>query len=824
MYTVLMKCTEGDSVLYAVASPNENEEPEFLSAEDLKLLAYVGLEMQTPKGDKVTMDGDNLVCDVEEFEPPEEPQEMSQEEIDMFDWDSAEDDVGEGDTETEEEDGDFLDEDVEEDPDDSEEDFEDIYAGYDIDADDGGTQLENDVSRLYKLLNPDQLTVLRRYYLWYSQRLFSDAQKGGMRGFKSKVAAMRKRATLNQLRGDGDFRYAGWLDTGSIDAGYTCTLGHRLRYMHIAWDITVGDIETTFFGENYNADYQAIIDSNECIIFGINCMGDFFEVDEECIKSLKRAQADSLKDMQLMYKIMTTENVQAVMASFDLLDGVLKIVDRHDMKLKMLKDAEPTIPFSVVAFYHQFRSAGMVPPKSLVQEIRSCLVGWTDGRRYFSNKWTGMLRYPEESFYDRLKVIAKKKNEGVVNKVKLRSHALRNSAYVNGIDKFVVYCYLLFTYEICGYYKYTATKEGFHDEGGYSKNAVTYPLESLYRRSIHNIYEGMGFDMQSLTVLFDLMRVAIEAEQKYGGSDSDYKLQYFSMGKMYEESFCDGNSYGITTRMRSIINGYCKVSGRDSNDVYRVINCMNDMVFGRLGTVSVLCDKGLMRYHSDFKSCIVGNKLDIASVYATFVRLVSEFDTLYADMKTYASSVAQADQDAYNKKQEEENRLKEEQRKAQEAQAQQAQAQAQQAGVALPTTRLGVVQYLNAVGVSQVTDKKLDFAKQVLDTLTKNGKEPSPRQFQYLQPLYEAVAGVPYAGADKAPDKVDLSSRKDIQDAIAWVNADQRRAKAAADAQGVDDFQKLVSILGSIQRYGKISERQMKYAEQALAMYQSYNP
>ena len=67
MYTVLTKCTEGDSVLYAVSDSAPDSEVEFVSAEDLKLLAIVGLQMKTPSGTPVIIDCDNLVCDVEEW-------------------------------------------------------------------------------------------------------------------------------------------------------------------------------------------------------------------------------------------------------------------------------------------------------------------------------------------------------------------------------------------------------------------------------------------------------------------------------------------------------------------------------------------------------------------------------------------------------------------------------------------------------------------------------------------------------------------------------------------------------------------------------------
>ena len=116
---------------------------------------------------------------------------------------------------------------------------------------------------------------------------------------------------LDSLKSNGDWRYAGWLDTGGTQYGYTCTLGHPLRYLHLAWDITIGDIEECFFGEEYNVDYEKIIQSNHCIVFGSKCIGDFFEVDKECVAALRRTQTDSLKDMALLYDIYSSEDVES---------------------------------------------------------------------------------------------------------------------------------------------------------------------------------------------------------------------------------------------------------------------------------------------------------------------------------------------------------------------------------------------------------------------------------------------------------------------------------------------------------------------------------
>lgn len=822
MYTVLTKCTEGDSVLYAVTDSAPDSEVEFVSAEDLKLLSIVGLQMQTPKGEPVTVDGDNLVCDVDEWEPPPEPAEPSEPEDDLYSLYNDDDDgSGEG------EEGSGEDED--DDPYGMDAYGEDSEDGEGVEEEDGiydWSDLEDDtpessvVSKLYAMLTQEQITILRRYYLWFSQRLFTDAQKDATYGLKSKAAVIRKGQVLSQLRQGGDYRYAGFLDTGSIRAGYTCSLGHPLRFMHLAWDITVGDIETAFFGEDYNANYEDVIRSNNCIAFGIKCIGDFFEVDQECIRSLQRAQRDSLKDMALMYEIYTTQDLEKVKHSFDLLDEVLKVTDRHDMKMKMMKDAEPTVPFSVASFYHQFRDAGMIPPKSLIQEIRSCLVGWTNGRKYFSNSWTGYLRKPEPSFYDRLKVIARKKNDAVVDKLKKRNYVLEKMNYLVGFNQFLVYVYLMFTYELCGYYKYTATKDGFHDEGGYNKSSVGWQLPTLYKKSLHTHFVGADYNLTTLLSLFDLVRLCLEADEKYNSESASFKLPYFSMGNRYEEDLHQGGRYSSSNRLRSIIKGFAPTE-EERNDIYKVLNFMEGIIFDNHDVVTTIVRPGALSRHSDFKPCIQGRSFDIQQMLPLFQKYMADFDALYARLLEYATNTAQADEDAYNRQKAEEERKRaeaeEQRRREEEFKRGDAKLSAIEAGVPdLPTTPKGVVDYILAVGTGGIQDSKFDFAKKVIDTLEKSGKEPTQRQFQYIQPLYEAISGEHYTGEGRAVEKVELSSRPDIKDAIDWINFAPVRAKSVAQELGVADFDKMVSILGSIVRYGKISERQMRYAEMAL--------
>ena len=124
----------------------------------------------------------------------------------------------------------------------SEEDGDDGYYSDDFDdgfGDDYYEEEESTVNKLYSHLNEEQIKLLKRYYLWYSQRIFDEGRKNARTlKINSSPRALQKQQNLNVLRNQGGmWAYAGFIDMGYKGADY-CTLGHPLRYVHLAWDIT----------------------------------------------------------------------------------------------------------------------------------------------------------------------------------------------------------------------------------------------------------------------------------------------------------------------------------------------------------------------------------------------------------------------------------------------------------------------------------------------------------------------------------------------------------------------------------------------------------
>ena len=784
MYTVVNWSQQDGNKAYAVMDTSTGG-IEFVSESDLALLTFVGLSMKTIGGEDVRLDGDTLVCDVEEY-VADDNVGNAQDEEDAFASFASFDEEEDGE---EVQSGDSVDDDA----------F-DIYASLDEDDTPEGSV----VSKLYEMLNPEQITVLRRYYLWYSQRLFTNAQSDKTYGLKSKAAIISKSQKLNNLRQGGDYRYAGWLDTGSIYAGYTCSLGHRLRYLHLAWDITVGDIETCFFGEDYNADYDAVIKSNGCIVFGEKCVTDFFEVDSKCQEALRRTQSDSLKDMQIIYEAYCTGNVQEIKDSFKLMDSVIAVINRHDLKGKLLADFQPTIPFSVVALYNQFRKVDLIPPKSLIQEIRSCLVGWTDGSGYFKNKWAGFLKYPDPSFYERLKVIARSKEyHKAIDALRGSSSCLSAYGRLTGFKSLCAFVYLLFTYEICGYYKYTATKEGFNDEGGYSKSSVGRQLPQLYNSSMHKRIPGGGFDMDTFKSLIDFAAVCVDADAKYRADGQKFEVPYFSemSGQVYTEDLRNG----VSNRMRSILNAFMP-DGVERNRAYAVINFMSNVVFQYPGPFNNMSNPRVIGMYTEFKPFVHDYTLDLDKIAVEAKKMFQEFDEFYDKLLAFAQTKAEDDKADFESSHS---------KKAPPPPAPTPQP-VQPTGNGAKTMK-EAADFLLSADLSGITEPEFQFAKtEILETLRRTGMEPTSRQFYHLKPLYERVSGVVYDGSYKVSQKTDLSTRQDIKMAINWIENNPRKARDAATRLGVSDYQKLVSILSSIQKYGQISTRQMPYAEKAI--------
>lgn len=567
MYSILGKYKEH----YAVQN-EETGEVEAISQKDILALLYFSLNIE---GVSIDANGDLLeTSEIQEFtdedirgaQEQEDLEELEDLELDFDDFDEDED-------ETEDSDGQFegLDDDEllgalnesyayrdsvlgnlgfkADETDDSEEqaeedDYEEIeeedlgidadsfseddYDDYDyVDDEEDDITVGNTstISKLYSLLTEEQVKLLKRYYLWYSQDLFITARKDPTLGYSDKNRLAIKKSQLNNLRNSGgQWYYAGFIDTGADGGGY-CTLGHKLRYMHIAWDVTVSDIQTAFFGEFYDKDIEDLLDEDSCIIFGIKCISDFFEVDSDCTHALQRAQRDSLKDMEIIYDIYTNGEVEEVINSFTLMDEIVSRIDKRDKRGRIFGGTNFVPVFKkdgLTEFYKQFRKIGLPVPKSLVQELRDNLVGW------LSHKFTGTLNRPVREKYN----ITLERVFGKDYEMLKEIYELKDSAY-RTFNPVTTLLDIIFTYECCGYYKYNADTN--KDEGGSSRRVraglltkysqskvfkddkVEYTLEFAvnYARTIYDLYNNLKATDIDLDYVGDMPEMRNEEYKNY---------------------------------------------------------------------------------------------------------------------------------------------------------------------------------------------------------------------------------------------------------------------------------------------------------------------
>lgn len=875
MYKVVNWCQQGDEKAFAVMNITTGS-VEVIAEKDIKLLTFIGMKMQTLSGEDVRVDGDTLVCNVDEFIPAEES-DGGLDEDDGVDWsdfesedDGSEEGSEDGDEYSEADDwGDYSEEDEGDETED-----EDDWDGFDAyyGDDDSGTVEESEVSKFYKLLNPEQLGVVREYYLWYSRRLFVASEEaaakksgagivgnqgstlslGNVQTINAQLrASSKKEAKMKVLRGDEDFRYAGFLDMAPV-GGSHCDLGHALRYLHIAWNIKVQDIDTVFFGQSVTPDYLEIIKQSGCLVFGKGCIGDFFGVSPEVKNLLGKVQMDSLNDLAILYRIYAKDTEEpgysdTVKASFALFDEVFKQSSRVDMMSK-----SPVFPFKSAEMFNKFRKVGLIPPKSLVQEFRSCVVGWTDGTKYFRSKWYSELKYPTPDFYERLEKLVGMKYKSGVAPIRSHSYVLRSKYYNTAIERLVAFVYLMFTYEICGHYKYTAKKGEYNDEGGTSQDVRT-ELYNLYKYSLHNDVQNGAFNMDTLKRILSLVVACQPASGKYKAED--YKLTYYSemYDKQSQASIETGSRWGearMNSTYRRIVEAYVNANG-NGDRVYELIRFMSNVLLAGTDLFDMLMlPKTLLKY-SDFKQFVDNqDKVDTHGVAGVVPKVLAEVDDLFAKLKQFSIELADSEEEHHKNKRLEEEKRKEAERKAKEEADRKAREEAERqkafeegdrrlseiersveagAEASAPTTRDELIQFLTNKDFSGITlSGEAEFGRsKILRSIGRQKSAVSDSQFWYLQVLYQEVTGVDYTGAGALAEKpgkqkawVDLSTRKDIEDAIDWVTANQFAAEVIADAHNMRGFETFVSILGTIKRTGRISEKQMRYAEVAISIAQ----
>lgn len=320
---------------------------------------------------------DDLISDEDYYDSSDFDDDVSSEDTDDFDSDEDSDDDDEDDAFDYADDEDDS-EGYEQDEDGYFEPLDDDYEDYeDITAD---TQEESYVNKLYALLTDEQKDVLKRYYLWSSQILFGGAPtSGNLQVTKRAGGNVKKEELLEKMRQGGqDWVYAGFIDMEYHGAEH-CTFGHALRFLHFAWDVGYADLDTEFWGSDLGSinweHINELIYSGHVIKFGIDCIGDFFDVPKENLTKIKNMQVRSLAEMKHMYTIMSDPTRYAnAMASFSVFDDMVKIVLREASAQILTHRKVADIDYNLFSFCNEFKKLGMLYPRSLVKAVQDILL------------------------------------------------------------------------------------------------------------------------------------------------------------------------------------------------------------------------------------------------------------------------------------------------------------------------------------------------------------------------------------------------------------------------------------------------------------------
>ena len=193
---------------------------EAVNVDDVKALLYFGVQLQGLTYDEYGKIKEEIPIRELTYEDITEEDEEEEEYEEDGEWEEEEEyeeEYGEFDEEYGDDEIEYDDEEYEEEDEwEEEEEYEDedeYYDDEDFYADDDDLSYGNEkstVQKLYDFLDKEQEKLLKRYYLWYSQRLFVEANKDPNLGMKDKNRIKAKKEILDKLRNEGGmWHYAG---------------------------------------------------------------------------------------------------------------------------------------------------------------------------------------------------------------------------------------------------------------------------------------------------------------------------------------------------------------------------------------------------------------------------------------------------------------------------------------------------------------------------------------------------------------------------------------------------------------------------------------
>ena len=178
----------------------------------------------------------------------------------------------------------------------------------------------NDLSseKIYNYFTSEQFSVIQQYYEYYTKYLFKT-----LRGSLRLNVSPSKIENLIQLKGDGDWEFAGMIDCLKKGAA-TCELNHPLRYVYFARNINNGQI----------------------LRFGYRCVSDFFDLDDKGVQDLLKVKDEMFSELKELVAI-KEKNLFFEHYTYDCqeLGGLILSVKNIDKLLKVGPDMEKVVEF-----------------------------------------------------------------------------------------------------------------------------------------------------------------------------------------------------------------------------------------------------------------------------------------------------------------------------------------------------------------------------------------------------------------------------------------------------------------------------------------------
>lgn len=196
-------------------------------------------------------------------------------------------------------------------------------------------------------LSDTQRAVIADYYVWYTTSIYESLVTNGTLGCS--IAKLEK---FKNIRGDQEWQFAGVVDGGTFGS-FRCEMGHKLRYAYFAKPV-------------------GSTDPKERIVFGIQCVAEFFNLDRNSMAALQKATTTMSDEMEIIHGLVKDNRVDEYNREYlSFFSSVLKKLkaEAGNDKAKFRGDLVNIFTPVFGNFIANFYETGLPIPKSLIVQV-----------------------------------------------------------------------------------------------------------------------------------------------------------------------------------------------------------------------------------------------------------------------------------------------------------------------------------------------------------------------------------------------------------------------------------------------------------------------